>query len=193
MLYFFLPDLIHAIYPLHLRSFNISNSFETRFSVSSGQYPQKAPKLTCAFGHSVVICAVPACWVPPPVGLWGSVLSIALGRVHWAGVFLVVSTRAELALSLGRSFVTTESQHSRLQLRTQSPVSEGRRSVGCQTLAKGDQEIIGDGARGRDYRFSITSEFNLLELFWSPRNCSRRTILRRLIVNIHLAFRRCWT
>ena len=46
---------------------------------------------------------------------------------------------------------------------------------------------------GREYRFSITSEFNPLELFWSPRNCSRRTILRRLIVNIHLAFRRCWT
>ena len=128
---------------------------------------------------------MPACWVPPPLGLWGNVLSIALGRVHWTGVFSVVSTRAEVALSLGRSFVTAESQHSGLQLRTQSPVSEGRGSLGCQTLAKGDEEIIGDGARGRAYRFSITAEFNPLELFWSPRNRSRRTVLRRLVVNIH--------
>lgn len=33
-----------------------------------------------------------------------------------------------MALSLGHSFVTAESQHSGLQLRTQSPVSEGRES-----------------------------------------------------------------
>ena len=106
--------------------------------------------------------------MPPPVGLWGSVLSIALGRVHWAGVFLVVSTRAELALSLGRSFVTTESQHSRLQLRTRSPVSEGRRSVGCQTLAKGDQEIIGDGAReeNTDFQSPVSS---ILWNYFGPR------------------------
>lgn len=111
-------------------SFKISNSFETWFSVSRGQHSRKSSKTDiCLWTQRCDLRWARLPRAATPRSQVGCVLSIALGQGHWAGVFSVVSARAELALSLGRSFATTESQRSRLQLRHAE--SCRRRKGGC--------------------------------------------------------------